>query len=304
MIQATKFEAALTKALGNNIALAGTADHELLVLKAGVHVQQCLSMLRNLATEEYIVCGNRRYPKSGGFRKKMKAEHWVALKPLLDKLHNNECSDSALVASETNGPDEQPVPSDPEVDPSEDCDLDGYPNVFKPFFRNGSTASLSTLAYSSENEMPEAVPVTPNPRKRRLEALSTRKVLGKRAMTKKCYVVKKPDVGVNLDVENPDNQQSGVQKDHCDKLDVKKLPIQKVRLHCTSERNARAEITGFVLIDGVLKRMHVVTLTQNGWGHGYKKTAEDLYKQISRHKLSKTEALKMKNSWGWRRLLN
>ena len=82
VINAVKFESALTQVLGNEhrVLLEGECM-EKLVLSVGCHVQSVFAMCRYMKQEQESKgeSGSRRFPRTGGFRKTMSAEDWVLM---------------------------------------------------------------------------------------------------------------------------------------------------------------------------------------------------------------------------------
>ena len=90
VIQTSKMEQALRIELSANVICRGPAeDLEVLVHGVATHVQHLMAMLRYLKAEDSAPAGpggQRRYPKSGGFRRRMTLEDWASMRPVLDML--------------------------------------------------------------------------------------------------------------------------------------------------------------------------------------------------------------------------
>ena len=96
-IQKTRFQEGCYKALRDNTAMVGTCNTDKVVEDFFVHMQTVMSMLRTCKLEDQSsTSAFRRYPRSGGFRKKCAvAQTWSMVAELLDKM---ECPSDAAEA--------------------------------------------------------------------------------------------------------------------------------------------------------------------------------------------------------------
>ena len=289
VVSAYKVEHSLHRCLAQNHLLSGGDNVEKLVLCCSSHLQAVLTMLRNFHREAQNPWGPRQFPKSGGFRKRMAYEHWAILEKLTSRISPDAPSRESSVglshaSSRTSLASENAI-----VELTDD----GYPAVFKPFFRSDameepepaplqlvpsprspsprSPWSTGTQWYpAAQTDEPE--PVCPHPKRRKQLALKGEI----KTPQKKTKASPKP---------SPQKTTAPVHSD------VDGLPIERSKLFVTKEASPRGEITAWVQ----KKRIHLATFTFKKYGEVFKDHAKALHDRVQDGRITtKTQALAFK----------
>ena len=289
IIQASKFKEACSRVLLRNAALVGAWDLDEAVQKTCEHEATLLKLVRELKREDAST-GQKycRFPRTGGFRKKVKSHEWPIvweLRDLLrddidcnesgdkDEVHNEsasrqptqthddvECDDAGLpLVFATNVPRSQSalaICSHEDVE----CDDNGYPLIFS---REPSRTSLDHLLE----------PIAPDPRKRKAEALARRPKGSKSTASR---------------TTAPDHK---VSKTTAPGHKLYSRPITSVTLSVTNKSPIRAELT--TKIEGV--RIHICTLHASSWGAKFHDDAKYLKQYIEKHTLTREAAVRLRD---------
>ena len=260
------------------------------------HIMCAFALLRILAREE--VCGSdaRRFPKTGGFRRRVASSDWPRLQGLMARVHVGEIS-------RQNSLSPRPSPS-LSTRPSrcmgeEELDDDGYPVIFtaasaSPRSRSPMLMSPRSLVFGESLECAHDVscdtdgwpsifefdtssldkhiePIDPAPGRRKKQTLKNRSEI--RAKTPQ----KKP---ASKSTTTPKKKPAKSRpREHA-------MPMVKTRLAITNDDNRRAELTGYTST-GI--RVHLVTLTESRFGKAFTKHAQNLKDVTDANRLSKIE---------------
>ena len=288
VLQMAKMEASLSRVIAHNPLLAGDEKHEALVLSLATHCQSVWSMFRYLKKEEQMPVlqqGARRYPKTGGIRRRFGGQDWVWLRPILDEIEPEEQLASAPEASMDSDTSRMAAGSARSRECSWDaevaCDESGYPLVFAQFFKKNpektdpeqeaqpQASPRSTIFYASDAEEPHGI--TPNPKKRKKLALEARSAK------------KAPAAGRKAKPSSPKKQ-----------VLTEEAILQHPRLSVTSEesaKGARAEITAFIAEGEGMRRMHVRTFWLHRDGITFEDAGRALHARIKSSEMTKSQAL-------------
>eukprot|EP00811_Abedinium_folium_P006551 NODE_16038_length_1015_cov_16.773649.p1 GENE.NODE_16038_length_1015_cov_16.773649~~NODE_16038_length_1015_cov_16.773649.p1 ORF type:complete len:299 (+),score=13.45 NODE_16038_length_1015_cov_16.773649:41-937(+) len=132
VLQSSRLRAGLTSSLMSKRWLVGSWSLDEAVTSACTHIMNVFRAFREWAKEDLIVKGARRYPHTGGLRKKALAMDMEAIFPVLAKLHNQvghrSCVD--LPCALLDAPSARS--SDPPLD--DDDDDDEMPPEFLEYF--------------------------------------------------------------------------------------------------------------------------------------------------------------------------
>ena len=84
--QATKLEQSVLAELSTNEVLAGSAELDSLAHDFTCHMQAIFSLLRAMRAEDLSAGGPRKYPETGGFRRRLASADWNVLHPILKQI--------------------------------------------------------------------------------------------------------------------------------------------------------------------------------------------------------------------------
>lgn len=142
VIQATKLEQSVLEEPWTHEVLAGSAELDSLAHDFTCHMQAVFSLLRAMRAEDLSAGGTKKYPETGGFRRRLASADWNVLHPILKQIE---------------------VPSDTQreelVDPVDvlDTDSSGFPIVFcRALSNNVSRVRSSRLGSAAESLQSEA----------------------------------------------------------------------------------------------------------------------------------------------------
>ena len=144
--QDCKLRSALTQGLQSRTSLIAGWNFEDALSSTVVHVQCCANMLRSFCREHVEGAGSRRFPRSGGFRRRMN----LADVTLMDKLRNM-IVDSPSAASPLASPRSFSMDS-------QDCSEAGFPVCFAPKLPKSSIAASSQDAPAIAPRMVDGYP--------------------------------------------------------------------------------------------------------------------------------------------------
>jgi len=272
VIQATKLEQSVLSELPTNEVLAGSAELDSLAHDFTCHMQAIFLLLRAMRAEDLSASGPRKYPKTGGFRRRLASADWDVLHPILKQIE---------------------VPSDTQreelVDPVDpfnvlDTDSGGFPTVFcRALSNNVSRVRSSRFGIRSTLASVKSDVLEPSTDtdirlgqceadnmdddgSDDLQALEDRLV----AITPKTRKRKAAAKAQQLSSKKVAKRHNGL--------------IQNVRLAMARTPGAeRAELTA--TIDG--RRAHVVTLHKKSWCARHPKDAQTLKSMIEEKSMTK-----------------
>ena len=270
------------------------------------HLQSCLGMCRAFAREELEGSQDRRFPKSGGFRRKMSIRNSEYIVEIAQLLNADSSHEVGMLQEEMNEAKMSKPPSSEAIEPSEisglkignddhdfvpcfqdweavdavpiAADLD-WPSWCKPSATPQRAANIEPITpvsrkrkQAAKTRDPDEQPSTPQPPAAKVTKPATKVTKPAAKVTKKpaAQVTKKQKNRIAAEL-NPDNYK----------------PIVKTYLCKTSETPARCELTGR-LESGT--RIHVCTMTHKSHGPGFSKFASQLQQAIDKDGMTKREA--------------
>ena len=266
----------------------------------------------------------QRFPRTGGFRRKMSPHELVQIRELCDLL------DSPVDTPSTSGSCDPPrqrrnnkataarvhtesgSESDMEMDPQ------GFPTIFKKEDHDSDEKSEggSTYTYPSDGEpyifkqqgqedsesddesfVPRVFKKNKTGRPSNSKAASldaAMRPINPNPRTRKLTAKATKKQAKESRIMKKPSGKGPAMKVSNKFLDTKP---EKYRLCITGEKPGRAEICGMVRDGAVLTRVHIFTLHEAGWGVNFAADAKRMLSRMRRDTLTKKQALAMRDSW-------
>ena len=271
VLQEVKCRHALGKALAKDpSSRLGTWQQDKAITSALLHILACASMCRAYKKEDDTGSSSRRFPKSGGFRRKMSAQDFQLISTCCSLLlaPDDALSVGAMSVSEFSdgmsaedwpscfGPTSTSLPASHnsgDHDNDDDDDDDAWPGCF-----------------AKPRCDPPIEPITPN-------VIRKRQQRQQQVTPTKNEKPKKPSPAKA-------KRSPAINPLYC-------RPIQSCYLAVTTVAPIRAEITGKVCCGaGEMKRIHVATTKPQTHGKEFANTAEELKAMVLKNHMTKLEA--------------
>ena len=181
VLQKRKLEYALKAVLSSNEKLLEPSERahmDVLIYDACIHLGMLASMLRDLLFEESNAGVHRRYPKTGGIRRIMHAHHWISFKLVMEIMKPSEQRphrESSCDTIDYENPESLFGADDTiENDDFPSCSCDEHFEIVDESKMLPSVSDLLDSCIATSAPTPERVivAVTPQPKKRKQEALA------------------------------------------------------------------------------------------------------------------------------------
>ena len=256
VLELKKVQYALRKYLTKeeNKPFLGSWDLEECVEKVGCHWQQCMGMLRHLVKEEDGEgMPNRRFPRSGGFRKNVKSHEWTLIWELMQ-----EADDVYDPEPEKNREKKPETPSRLPLTPSK-LDIDGLDaRGFPTCFVKTPVVATVVAEHACEDDLDSAIAAESASEDG--DGIPTVFALSKKpaANLDDLLTMLPAQVGGRKKEIKKNKKEKTKANAQADATAI----IQKSYLSITSEKNPRAELTARA--DGLRIFIHTWTLRKHG----------------------------------------